>query len=148
MNPTREHFLHHCSDTVSALKREGRYREFARLEKQADRFPIYRWHGDRGVREVVVWSSNDYLGMGNHPAVLGRPKPRSGRTARVPAEPATSPVHRRCMPRWKRNSRACMARQAALLFGSGYIANQAALSTVLSALPDFHVFSDSKITPA
>ena len=84
MIATRDAFLQHCSGTLSALKREGRYREFARLEKQADRFPIYLWHGDRKAREVVVWSSNDYLGMGSHPAVLeagsiGTPVVRRGR---------------------------------------------------------------------
>ena len=77
--------------------------------------------------------------------VVSRPRAAARRrTAPAPAAPATSPAHRRCTPRWKPNSPHCTARQAALLFGSGYIANQAALSTVLSALPDFHVFSDVK----
>ena len=144
MIATRDAFLQHCSGTLSTLKREGRYREFARLEKQADRFPIYLWHGDRKAREVVVWSSNDYLGMGSHPAVLkaGEAALRSygagaGGTRNISG---TSPLH----DALEVELAALHAKQAALLFGSGYISNQAALSTILSALPDFHVFSDSK----
>ena len=70
MNPTRSAFLAHCRDSLDGLKREGRYREFARLEKLAEHFPVFRWHAPDGVaRDVTVWSSNDYLGMGRHPAV-------------------------------------------------------------------------------
>src|SRR5688500_3836271 len=68
---TRGAFRAHCAETLAGLRREGRYREFARLEKLAGCFPRYRWHGaDGAVREVTVWSSNDYLGMGSHPEVL------------------------------------------------------------------------------
>ena len=141
---TRDALLDHCSGTLSTLKREGRYREFARLEKQAQRFPIYRWHGDQEAREVVVWSSNDYLGMGSHPVVLEAAESAlraygagAGGTRNISG---TSPLHAAL----ETELAALHAKQAALLFGSGYIANQAALSTLLSALPGFHVFSDSK----
>ncbi|HET6197034.1 MAG TPA: 5-aminolevulinate synthase [Acetobacteraceae bacterium] len=144
MIPTRDAFLGHCADTLSALKAEGRYREFARLEKQAHRFPIYRWHSDQGARDVVVWSSNDYLGMGSHSVVLGAAAAAldsygagAGGTRNISG---TSPLHAAL----ESELAALHDKPAALLFGSGYIANQAALSTLLTALPGFHVFSDSK----
>src|ERR1700724_4338905 len=56
------------ADRIDSLKAEGRYREFAELERRAGRFPIAYDH-IRGA-EVTVWCSNDYLGMGQHPAVL------------------------------------------------------------------------------
>ncbi|HET7884090.1 MAG TPA: 5-aminolevulinate synthase [Acetobacteraceae bacterium] len=144
MLPTRTAFLGHCTGSLSALKGEGRYREFARLEKQADRFPVYRWHSDAGARDVVVWSSNDYLGMGSHPVVLKAAAATlrsygagAGGTRNISG---TSPLHAAL----EAELAALHDKQAALLFGSGYIANQAALSTLLTALPGFHVFSDSK----
>ncbi|WP_431271494.1 5-aminolevulinate synthase [Dankookia sp. P2] len=141
---TRATLLAHCRDTLGAMRREGRYRTLAHLEKLAGRFPTYRWHAPEGVREVTVWSSNDYLGMGNHPAVLA--------AATAAIEDAwrrcrRHPQHLRHLP-CTRRSRAELAslhgKSGALLFGSGYIANQAAISAVLEALPGFWVFSDAK----
>ena len=142
--PTRSVFLNLCANTIAGLKQEGRYREFAHLEKQAERFPIYRWHSANAVREVVVWSSNDYLGMGNHPAVLAAAETAirshgagAGGTRNISG---TSPLHAAL----EAELAGLHGKEAGLLFGSGYISNQAALSTLLSALPDFHVFSDAK----
>ena len=141
---TRSAFLNLCSDRLAGLKHEGRYREFAHLEKQADRFPIYRWHSANAIREVVVWSSNDYLGMGNHPVVVAAAEAAvrahgagAGGTRNISG---TSPLHAAL----EAELAGLHGKQAGLLFGSGYISNQAALSTVLSALPDFYVFSDAK----
>jgi 5-aminolevulinate synthase len=143
-NGTRAALLSRCSDAIAALKREGRYREFAQLEKLADRFPVYRCHRNGTVRDVVVWSSNDYLGMGCHPAVRAAAEAAArahgagaGGTRNISG---TSPLH----VALEAELADLHGKQAALLFGSGYMSNQAALSALLSALPGFHVFSDEK----
>lgn len=141
---TRTAFQTHCETSLGALRQEGRYREFAHLEKLAGQFPIYRWHGPDGVREVTVWSSNDYLGMGTHPEVLAAATRAiadhgagAGGTRNISG---TSPLHAAL----EAELASLHGKAGALLFGSGYIANQAGISAVLEALPGFIVFSDEK----
>ncbi|WBV43737.1 5-aminolevulinate synthase [Pseudoroseomonas cervicalis] len=147
---TRQTLRAHCTQQLDTLRAEGRYRDFARLEKLADRFPVYRWHqpgagpgGADAAREIVVWSSNDYLGMGVHPVVrqaaaeaASRHGAGAGGTRNISG---TSPLHTGLeaeLADWH-------GKPAALLFGSGYMANQAALSALLAALPGMEVFSDA-----
>ena len=144
---TRKMLRAHCAQHLDSLRAEGRYRDFARLEKIAGRFPAYRWHppgaGPEAAREIVVWSANDYLGMGTHPAVLAAAREAvaamgvgAGGTRNISG---TSPLHvelEAALAAWN-------GKPAGLIFGSGYIANQATLSGLLAALPGMEVFSDA-----
>ena len=129
---------------VEQVKGEGRYRVFADLKRVRGRFPrAVRRRADGSEQAVVVWCSNDYLGMGQHPAVVG------AMTAEVEAAGAGAGGTRnisgttRSAVDLEAELAAWHRKEAALLFTSGYVANEATLSTLQRILPGLIVFSDS-----
>ena len=129
--------------SLETLRAENRYRYFVEIERMAGRHPVARWHAPDGPKDVIVWCSNDYLGMGQKDVVTdamahavktqgagaGGTRNISGTTQPLVAlEHELADLH---------------GKERALIFTSGYVANEASISTLAKLLPNVKIFSDS-----
>ncbi len=137
-------FLTKCDEALAEISAQGRYRRFVALEKLADRFPYYSVTMEGKTRDILVWSSNDYLAMGTDPVVIEasikaarRMGAGAGGTRNIAG---SSPLH----VALEEELADLHGKDAALLFTSGYVSNQASLRAILDSLPDWHVFSDAQ----
>ena len=132
------------NDALDAVKREGRYRVFADVKRRRGSFPKADVITSSAAKPITVWCSNDYLGMGQHPLVTAAMHEAidlagagSGGTRNISG---TTHYH----VELERELASLHGKDAALLFTSAYVANEATLSTLVQLLPGCVVFSDEK----
>ena len=137
-------FNAHLDQALSKLHEEGRYRTFIDIERKKGQFPHATWRRDDGIEApVTVWCGNDYLGMGQNPEVLAAMHEAldatgagSGGTRNISG---TTVFHKRL----EAELADLHGKEAALLFTSAYIANDATLSTLPKLFPGLIIYSDA-----
>ncbi len=142
-------YRRYFGQAIDRLRDERRYRVFADLERDASRFPVATWRPNgmsdeaSGARDVVIWCSNDYLAMGQHPDVIAamtqaaqRHGAGAGGTRNISG--TTHPL-----VRLEAELADLHGKQAALAFTSGWVSNLAAISTIAQILPNCLIISDA-----
>jgi len=134
----------HFHSFLDEVRREGRYRIFTDLERRADHPPYASWRSGGSSREVVVWCSNDYLGMGRHPAVVDAMVKTARRTGAGAGGTRNISGNSHAVVALEMELADLHRKEAALAFSSGYVSNEAALGTIGRLLPNCLILSDEK----
>ncbi|TDQ64107.1 5-aminolevulinate synthase [Maritalea mobilis] len=130
-------------DAIDTLRREKRYRVFADLERVAGKFPraVFRDAADN-AREITIWCSNDYLGMGQNDKVITAMQETAGKLGAGAGGTRNISGTNRPLVELERSLADLHKKEAALVFTSGFVSNEAAISTIARLIPNCLVLSD------
>src|SRR5437588_3615017 len=128
---------------LATLREERRYRVFADLERIAGRFPHAYWHSPQGKRDVIIWCSNDYLGMGQHPKVIGAMVETATRLGTGAGGRRNISGTNHPLVELEAELADLHGKDAALVFSSGYVSNESGIATIARLLPNCLILSDA-----
>ncbi|HEV7414818.1 MAG TPA: 5-aminolevulinate synthase [Tianweitania sediminis] len=129
-------------EAVDQVQAEKRYRVFADLERIVGRFPRAIWRSSGEAREITVWCSNDYLGMGQHPDVITAMQQAAGNMGSGAGGTRNISGTNHPLVELEQELADLHGKEAALVFTSGFVSNEASISTIARLLPDCLILSD------
>jgi len=131
------------AQALEGLRRERRYRIFNEIERDAARFPRATWRSPAGPRAIVIWCSNDYLGMGRHPAVIAAMVEAARKTGAGAGGTRNISGTSRAIVELETELADLHGKESALVFTSGYVSNETGIATLAQLLPDCLILSDA-----